>query len=132
VGAVTVNDSARQVERLDGPAPRVRLEIPLGARPQTVAFTWEGGLDIVPPAPRLTPGQTSDGIRVLDLAWRDGGWDLLVEGVRGRSYDLLLSGVVPRRADGATLVPRADFFTGLTIEFAAGTGRETRRIRLTP
>ncbi len=132
VAAVTVNDSARQVERLDGPSPRVRLEMPLGTRPQTVALTWEGGLDVVPPAPRLTPGQTSDGIRVLDLAWRDGGWDLLVEGVRGRSYDLLLSGVVPRRAEGATIVPRADFFTGLTIEFAAGTGRETRRIRLMP
>jgi hypothetical protein len=132
VSAVTVNDSARQVERLDGPSPRIRLDIPLGPRQQIVVLTWEGGLDIVPPTPRLMPGQTSDGIRVLDLAWRDGGWDLLAEGVRGRTYELLLSGVVPRRADGATIVRRADFFTGLTVEFASGTGRETRRIRLTP
>ena len=97
-----------------------------------MTLTWEGGLDIVPPTPRLTPGQTSDGIRILDFGWRDGGWDLLVEGLRGQGYDLLLSGSVPKRATGGTLVPRADFFTGLRVEFAAGDGRETRRIRLTP
>jgi hypothetical protein len=95
-----------------------------------VALTWEGGLEIVPPAPPLVPGQTSDGIRILDFAWREGGWDLLVEGLRGRAYDLLLSGVVPRRAQGATLVPRADFHTGLRVEFPAGEGREARRIWL--
>jgi len=129
---VTVGDSTRPAERLDGPRPRVRLDVPLGTRPTTVAVEWEGGLDIVPPTPRLTPGQTSDGIRVLDFAWRDGGWDLLVEGVRGRGYDLLLVGAAPSRATGGTLVPRADLFTGLRVEFAAGTGRETRTVRLMP
>ncbi|MDH5197347.1 MAG: hypothetical protein OEY20_08850, partial [Gemmatimonadota bacterium] len=85
------------------------------------------------PTPPRTPGQTSDGGRMLDFVWRDGGWDLLVEGVRGRGYDLLLHGVTPGRAVGATLVPRADLGnTGLRVEFAAGDGRETRRIRLTP
>ena len=129
---VTVDDMTRQVAPLDGPQPRVRLDVSLGSGPHTVALSWEGGLDVVPPTPRLTPGQTSDGIRILDFGWRDGGWDLLVEGVRGQGYDLLLSGPAPSRATGATLVPRADFFTGLRVEFAAGGGRETRRIRLTP
>jgi hypothetical protein len=132
LGQVTVDDTARQAERLDGPPPRVRLDVALATRPTTVAVTWEGGLDIVPAAPRLTPGQTSDGIRILDFTWRDGGWDLLVEGVRGHTYDLLLSGPAPARVAGGTLVPRADFFTGLTVEFQAGEGRETRRVRITP
>jgi len=131
-GQVTVNDTVQAVEQVDGPYPRVRLDVPLGTQPRWVAMTWEGGLDIVPPTPRLTPGQTSDGIRVLDFVWRDGGWDLLVEGLRGRAYDLLLSGPAPARAEGGTLVPRADFFTGLRVEFGAGSGRETRRIRLSP
>jgi hypothetical protein len=130
VREVTVNDTARQVERVDGPDSRVRLELPVGTRPQTVALSWEGGLEIVPPTPRLMPGQASDGIRMLDFSWRAGGWDLLVEGRRGQAYDLLLTGPAPSRARGATLVPRADFHTGLRIEFAAGEGRETRRIRL--
>jgi hypothetical protein len=133
IGEVTVDDTPHPAERLDGPQPRVRLEVPLGARPRSVALTWEGGLEIVPPTPQLTPGQTSNGIRVLDFLWRDGGWDLLVEGLRGGSYDLLLTGIAPRRADGASLVPRADLGnTGLHVEFAAGDGRETRRIRITP
>jgi hypothetical protein len=118
---VTLDDVPHDAERLDDPA-RVRLEVPLAGQPRTVTLAWEGGLEIGPPAPRLTPGQTSDGIRVLDFAWRDGGWDLLVEGLRGRSYDLLLTGVAPTRAEGATLVPRADFHTGLQIEFAGGVG----------
>jgi hypothetical protein len=132
VREVTVNDTARQVEQLDGPAPRVRLELPVGPRPQTVGLSWEGGLEVVPPTPRLTPGQSSDGIRVLDFSWREGGWDLLVEGRRGEAYDLLLTGPAPQRAQGATLVPRADFHTGLRIEFPPGEGRGTRRLRLEP
>jgi hypothetical protein len=133
VGQVTVDDTPQAAERLEGPQPRVRLEVPLGQQPRTVALTWEGGLEVVPPTPPLTPGQTSDGIRILDLAWRDSGWDLLVEGLRGRGYDLLLNGVIPGRADGGTLVPRADLGnTGLRVEFATGAGRETRLIRITP
>ena len=101
-------------------------------RPRVVAVRWEGGLEVVPPTPRLRPGQTSDGIRVLDFTWHDGAWDLLVEGRRGHSYDLLLTGIAPSGAAGATLVPRADSHTGLRIAFGDGEGRETRRIRVTP
>jgi hypothetical protein len=132
VGQATVDDAPAPVEQMSGPQPRIRLDVSLGPQPRTIAVTWEGGLEVVPPTPRLTPGQTSDGIRILDFGWREGGWDLLVEGRRGRGYDLLLAGRAPTRATGGTIVPRADFFTGLRLEFAAGAGRETRRIRLTP
>jgi len=130
--AATVDDAPRAVERTAGPYPRVTLDVALGARPRVVAITWEGGLDVVPPTPRLAPGQTSDGLRILDFVWREGGWDLLVEGRRGRGYHLLLAGAQPAQARGATLVPRADFHTGLEIGFPAGDGRETRLIRLVP
>jgi hypothetical protein len=128
----TVDDAPEPITQADGPYPFVRLDVALEPRPRAVALTWEGGLDPVPPTPTLAPGQTSDGIRILDFVWNDGGWDLLVEGRRGRRYDLLLAGRAPARATGGTIVPRADFLTGLTVEFAAGDGRETRRIRLTP
>jgi glycogen debranching enzyme len=128
----TVNDSAVTAERSDDPRPTVRLALRLGQGYRTVAVEWAGGLEVEQPTRPLTPGQTSDGLRILDLVWRGGGWDLTVDGVRGRTYHLLLRGTLPSRASGATLEPRADFATGLTVTFPAGAGRETRRIRLEP
>jgi hypothetical protein len=127
---VTLDSVPVTPERDAGARSRVRLDVPTGAGPRVVVVRWEGGLDLVPPTTRLTPGQESRGIRVLDFGARDGGWDLVVEGERGRTYDLRLLGPAPRSATGATLEPRADFSTTLRVTFPEGTGRTTARVRI--
>jgi hypothetical protein len=78
----------------------------------------------------LTPGQESGGIRILEFAARGDGWDLMVEGSRGRSYDLRLYGALPRALTGATLERRAGLYNVLRIAFPAGTGRATANVHL--
>jgi hypothetical protein len=85
---------------------------------------------------RLEPGQTSHGIRILDLTETNRGFELLLEGERGRHYDLQLHGVRPLepQATGATaeVQPTAMFHDILRVTFPEGTGRATARVRLTP
>jgi hypothetical protein len=101
-----------------------------------VIAQWEGGLEVgLHPRP-LEPGQRSTGIRVLDLAVAGGGWELLVEGERGRSYELQVHGARPLKATGvgatAVVEPTALFFEILRVTFPEGTGRATARVRLSP
>jgi len=99
--------------------------------------TWDGGLSVAAPLVGLVPGQTSDGIRVVDFAAQEGGWILELEGVSGRSYEIRLFGVTPivTEAAGATAVVRpgdgvADDPHTLHVSFQAGSGRALARIRL--
>jgi len=51
----------------------------------------------------MAPGDTSTGIRVIDVSWNGvDGW-IEVEGVPGRSYELDLAGALPAVVEGATL-----------------------------
>jgi hypothetical protein len=95
-----------------------------------VSVRWESGLDLIPEPATLTPGQQSSGIRILDFGARGDGWDLLVEGTRGRFYELRLYGALPRSLRGATLERRAGPYNVLRIAFPAGTGRATARVHL--
>ena len=127
----SVPTPARPVETPAG--DRIRLELPPRDHHQ-VSVTWEGGLDVSidPRDAVLTPGQRSTGIRILDLRASGGGWDLLLEGERGRSYTLRTSGTQRLTASGATVEPSAMFHDFLKVEFPDGTGRATLRVRLTP
>ena len=115
--------------------PRVRLELPAAARHEATV-RWQGGLDISVHPPPLEPGQRSTGVRVLDFSARDQGWDVLLEGERGRRYDLRLHGTRQLRAAGtgavAEVLPTATFYDVLRVSFPDGTGRATARVRISP
>jgi hypothetical protein len=89
-------------------------------------------LEVEPPHVALVPGQASAGLRVVAFSWRRGGWDLQVEGARGRSYELRLHGTPVRRAENATVMDQAGRVTTIRVEFPAGSGRATSTVRLTP
>jgi hypothetical protein len=73
-------------------------------------------------------------VRVLEFTARDQGWDLLLEGERGRRYDLWLHGARQLRAAGtgalAEVLPTATFYDVLRVAFPDGTGRATARVRI--
>jgi hypothetical protein len=129
----SVPQPVRLVETLGG--PRVRLELPPGPRRQ-VRIEWTGGLEVVPERPALVPGQPSIGVRILDLSAAGGGWDLLLDGAPGRTYDLRVFGprLLKATATGAeaAILPTAMFHDVLRVSFAAGPGRSIARVRLTP
>jgi hypothetical protein len=110
----------------------VRIELTPGRRHQ-VTVQWDGGLEIVARLPRLSPGQRSTGVRILDFSARDGGFDVLLEGERGRTYDLQLHGTRPLRTSspGAEVLPTATFYEVLRVAFPGGAGRATAQVRLT-
>jgi hypothetical protein len=127
-----VDGAPAKTERVAGPgAPRIRLELAAGGRERRqVNVRWEGGLDVIPEPVTLEPGQESGGIRILDFAARGDGWDLMVEGARGRPYEIRLYGAPPRSLTGATLERRSGPYNVLRIVFPAGTGRATLRVHL--
>jgi hypothetical protein len=116
---------------------RVTIEIPPGGR-HVVSVEWEGGLEVMagPGEHTLTPGQRSAGVRILDVTATGGGWEVLLEGERGRTYDLRLFGARPLTAVGAgadaAVEPSALFYEFLRVSFPGGAGRATARVRLSP
>jgi hypothetical protein len=126
-------DSAEAILSFEGEIRnQERASIPLGATPRRAVLTWTGGLEVEPPHVALVPGQASAGLRVVAFSWRRGGWDLQVEGARGRSYELRLHGTPVRRAENATVMDQAGRVTTIRVEFPAGSGRATSTVRLTP
>lgn len=111
---------------------RVEVPVPVSDKPQSLEVTWTGGLEVVPPAPVLTPGQTSSGVRVLDFGASGAGWTLTAEGNAGRRYELALVGEPVGRVEGAEVVGRTTEGTTIAVTFPAGTGRRTRTITLAP
>ncbi len=81
----------------------------------------------------LVEGQTSRGIRVVDFAGTDAGWELTVEGEAGRTYELRLAGQAVQVEAGGTSIRRAGPpMNILEVTFPGGEGRATRVIELTP
>ena len=119
----------------DGPREtRVLRTVPLDDVTTTFRTTWTGGLAVEPPTVALQPGQTSEGLRVLDFR-RDGGptdgrWVLVVEGARGRPYRVRLFGEAVRAVDGGELLSQEGPVTTIGLELPAGAGRATTTIRL--
>jgi hypothetical protein len=102
------------------------LEVPVrleGDRHRLV-IAWIGGLEVVPPRPRLEPGQASHGLRILDFSFDGRGWALEVEGEAGRSYAVRLVGepvAVSRVGAGqATVVRGEGSETVLELTFPPG------------
>jgi glycogen debranching enzyme len=128
---ILVDSVPAKAERVEqAGALRVRLDVALGPTRRQVTVTWEGGLDVGPEPVALSPGQSSTGVRILDFTARGDGWDLLVEGTRGRSYPIRLYGPLPGSVTGGTLEPRAGFYHVVNVTFPEGTGRATARVRL--
>ncbi|MGD2068663.1 MAG: hypothetical protein PVI57_08335, partial [Gemmatimonadota bacterium] len=115
---------------------QVRVTVPVDSAGREILVTWTGGLTPAHPTVALEPGQTSDGLRVVDFVAADGGWELTVEGTAGRSYRLDMYGVPVRPAgsSGATVVARDDAAAVTTLElaFPSGSGRAARVVRLAP
>lgn len=107
------------------------VSVPVGSEPTSVVVEWAGGLAVVPPRVDLEPGQTSDGLRILDFRFAGGAWTLTVEGVAGHAYDIDLIGEPVGGVAGGRVVRRPGATTTLRVEFAAGTGRRQTTVRIT-
>lgn len=109
------------------------VTIALAARGSVqVDVTWNGGLEVAPPALALTPGQRSTGLRIADFTAFPGGWRLLVEGEPDRTYDVPLFGAAVA-ADGVEIQPREDAGAYVArVRLPDGPGRTTRILELRP
>jgi amino acid transporter len=88
----------------------VRLELAPVLPPGAVVKTrtpslvsWTGGLSVVAPVARLAPGDTSSGLRIVDVSWDGVAGAIEVEGEPGRSYEIALVGDVPASAERASI-----------------------------
>jgi len=124
--AATVSTDARET--------RLLRTVRLDGTTTTFEATWTGGLAVEPPTVSLEPGQTSQGLRVLDFrldgAPTDGRWALVVEGERGHPYQVRLYGEPVRSAEGAEILSRDGPVTTIGLDLPAGSGRATTTIRL--
>lgn len=93
-----------------------------------VDVRWTGGLAVEPPTRTLEPGQSSEGLRVLDFKYVDGKWLLMVEGASGESYQVALYGEPISGATGAELTNREGDATTIAVTIPGAEGRATREI----
>ena len=84
-------DLSEAVSVIDG-ASDLEVPVRLEGDRHTLVVAWTGGLEVVPPRPRLEPGQASTGLRILDFSFDGRRWTLEVEGEAGRSYTVQLVG----------------------------------------
>ena len=82
------------------------------------------------------PGSPVRGLRVVDLAAGPDGWTLVLEGTRGRAYELELFGeaVTPvvENGDARAETTRSEESELLRIEFGGDEGRATATLQLVP
>jgi glycogen debranching enzyme len=109
---------------------QVTTQLELSGKEQRVSLRWLGGLAVAPPTLRLSPGQESSGLRILDFSPSDHGWRLLVEGDAARSYQIDLYGERPMVADGPATVVSSGVAHKLEISLPVGLGRVTETIHL--
>jgi hypothetical protein len=95
-----------------------------------VSLRWAGGLAVVPPTIRLTPGQESRGLRVLDFGQARDGWTIVLEGDAGRTYRLELMGERPQVVAGPARVASENATHTLEISFPPGAGRIAETVQL--
>jgi glycogen debranching enzyme len=95
----------------------VVLDLGHDATGRTAAFAWDDGLEPEPPTTVLEPGQTDDGLRILDFRAGEGGWTALLEGRGGRSYELALRGAALSRVEGGEVVAREGDRTLVRVRF---------------
>lgn len=100
----------------------LRAEVAAGARGATVVFTWKGGLEPEPPLAELVPGQSDEGLRILDWQAEAAGYRAEVEGLAGRSYELVVRGESIGAVTGADVLKRVGERTTLRVAFPSGEG----------
>jgi hypothetical protein len=135
-------DQPQVGERLeDAREIRVSASMALTADETRATLRWEGGLEVEPPRVDLEPGQTSQGLRVLDLRAEEGGWTLVVEGTPGESYEVRVRGEPVRMAgehdSGVEVLRSEGLVTRIRVAFevestAESVARSVRRVRLAP
>lgn len=98
--------------------------------PVELRFSWEGGLEVVPPGGRTALGSRSDGLRVLDFTMDGEDWLLTLEGEGGRSQEIALrGGPLTSEEKGVSLTRDPSGATRLLVAFP-GSGRVRRTLRL--
>ncbi|MBI4544216.1 MAG: amylo-alpha-1,6-glucosidase [Gemmatimonadetes bacterium] len=130
VQRVTVNerDAPVQVEETAHDVHAV-VELTL-ADEALVEIEFRGGVEVVTPAERLTPGQPSEGLRVLDFRRAGREYLLLLEGLAGRSYALeLRTAARLRNLRGAERLEQEEGRARLRSSFPAGAGYTRREVR---
>jgi hypothetical protein len=110
-----VTTTAAGTTRTTGP-----ITVRVGPTPLTVTTRWRGGFDIEPPMVRLSAGQRSAGLRVLDVTDAGGSLRIEVEGPAGSAHDLTIHGSRPTAIDGADIVEWTGTTGRLTVRLAAG------------
>jgi len=62
-----------------------------------------GGISLIPPTPKASPGEPSTGIRIIDAKWENNTYTIEVEGAPAQSYELELINNFdsPRMIEGA-------------------------------
>lgn len=114
----------------------VRVTVPLAGEQREVRVVWDGGLTIGHPDVALDAGQPSRGLRVVDFAPVDGGWELVLEGAAGAGYALPLYGERVEVVEGDAEIPpdsrleRATLM--VTFPEPEGAMRAVQVIRLSP
>ncbi len=138
-----------------GPAVEVEvlLPVPLGARdvvavggaleyhedehvatltvahtPVSLEVTWTGGLQVEPLTLVLEPGQRSAGARVIDFRFDGEEWQLVVEGERGTTAEVVLQGESVTEARGANVISSVSGVTRLGLAFPEGVGRVMQEV----
>jgi hypothetical protein len=109
---------------------QVPIRLTLSGGTNRVSLSWSGGLGVVPPTMRLTPGQASNGVRVLDFGVSETGWSLVVEGEADRSYDIGLVGTHVTVSAGPATVLQAGGSRQLRVSLPSGPGRCTATVHL--
>jgi hypothetical protein len=86
-----------------------------------VEIEYTGGVEVLAPAEDIQVGDAAESLRILDFSQDGGEYVLLVEGLSGRSYDVLLR--APRAAQSvqrATVIPSPGGYLGLRVDIPAG------------
>jgi len=124
----------------------VEIVVPAGGPERASAVTWDGGLEVEPPAVTVRPGEETRGVRVLDFGGSSGGWRLSLEGPAGSVAEIGVLGEPVRvagvgnpasgtDAPGSATVAVRDPGTGRTkirVQFPDGHDRSFLELRLVP
>lgn len=131
VTRVTLDGKPANIQqRVDGDTAEVATEAMLHGE-LNLEIDYDGGVEIVPPAAKPSPGDQTSALKVLRAAARDeSSLELTVAGLGGRTYALdLLTSLPKLTVDGARVSKTA---TGYRVEIPfEGSGYVTRTLVLT-
>lgn len=126
VTGATINEVSAEIGReTAGDIQRFGITAEFPEANTTAVFAVDGGTDVHARAEFSDPGARSQQIRVVRSAVKNGVLELVVDGVAGQSYELVLTGSVTPVA-GTELTEDGH----LRVSFEAGEGYVRRTLRL--